>query len=367
VPFAVAGVAALARPGRRVGARDGALAATVVVATGGFWYVRNVAVTGNPFYPVAFPGLPLPALYGGAEMRAWDYHVPIGDLAAFGSMLIAAGVGFASAAAVAIARLWRSVEAALLLALLAIFWLAIPYQESRFLFVPFGVAAIALARAADRPPALVGWCGIAIALAGALLQAPTTERLLLIPIAAIGAAAAVLPVALRGAIAGVALSASFLFVALGSGKLQPRYDVGDEGLADAWTWFRPYAEYGNTAYTGTNLAFPLRGRQLLNRVAYVNVAGAPGDRLHDFGPPGDGTAEPAPYRRGADPDVWLANLRATRTEMLFVASMDPIVQRTIAADDDGFPIERAWADARPGVFELVYSTPAARIYKVRLR
>jgi hypothetical protein len=300
-------------------------------------------------------------------MRAWDYHVPIGDLAAFGSMLIAAGVGFASAAAVAIARLWRSVEAALLLAMLAIFWLAIPYQESRFLFAPFGVAAIAVARAADRPPALVGWCGIAIAIAGALLQAPTAERLLLIPIGAVAAAAVVLPLFFRGLIAGAALVASFLLVTLGGGKFHPRYDVGDEGLADAWAWFRPYAEYGNTAYAGTNLAFPLRGAQLLNHVGYVNVAGAPGARLHDFGPPGDGTAEPAPYRRGADPDVWLANLRATRTEMLFVAAMDPIVRRTIAADDDGFPVERAWADARPDRFALVYATPSARIYQVRLR
>ena len=367
VPFAVLGAAALARPGRRGGLRDGALAAAVALATGGFWYVRNVVVTGNPFYPVAVPGLPLPALYGGAEMRAWDYHVPIGDLAAFGSMLLAAGVGFASAVAVATARLWRSVETALLLALLAIFWLVIPYQESRFLFAPLGVAAIALGRAADRPPALVGWSGLAIAMAGSLLQAPTTERLILLPIAAIAAAAAVLNVFARGVIAAAAIIASFLVLVLGGGRYHPRYDVGDEGLADAWAWFHAHVEYSNVAYTGTNLAFPLAGQYLMNHVRYVNVAGAPGDRLHDFGPPGDGTAEPAPYRRGANPDVWLANLRATRTHALFVASMEPIVRRTIAADDDSFPIERAWADARPESFKLVYASPSARIYEVNLR
>ena len=116
-----------------------------VLATGGFWYVRNLLVTGNPFYPVAPPGLPLPSLYGGAEMRAWEYHLPVGDLGALGSMLLAAGIGFAGAAAIAIARQWRSVEAALALALLATFWFVIPYQESRFLFAAFGVAAIAIA------------------------------------------------------------------------------------------------------------------------------------------------------------------------------------------------------------------------------
>ena len=114
------------------------------------------------------------------------------------------------------------------------------------------------------------------------------------------------------------------------------------------------------AYTGTNLAFPLAGQRLANRVAYVNVAGAPGDRLHDFGPPGDGTAEPAPYRRGASADVWLANLRATRTQVLFVAALYPIVRRTIDADRDGFPIERAWADARPDVLP-----PALRLARPR--
>jgi hypothetical protein len=374
LPLGVLGAAALARPGRRVRLTDAALAATVAIATGGFWYLRNLAVTGNPFYPVAVPGLPLPALYGGAEMRAWDYHVPIGNLAALGAMLIAAGVGFASAAAVAIARLWRSVEAALLLALLVLFWFVVPYQESRFLFAALGVAAIALGRAADRPPAVVGACGLAIAIVGALLQAPTPERLVLVPIAAVTAAAALpwrwlayQPSRLqRGFVSAAAAGALLLAVAVGAARFEPRFDVGDDGLADAWAWFRAREHHAPAAYTGTNLAFPLWDRQLLNRVGYVNVAGAPGDRLHDFGPPGDGSAEPAPYRRGANPDVWLANLRAMRTEELFVASLDPIVRRTVAADADGFPIERAWADARPGAFRLIYSSPAARIYKVSL-
>jgi hypothetical protein len=375
VPFAVVAAVAVARPGRRVGLPDAALAIAVALATGGFWYVRNAAVTGNPFYPVAVPGLPLPALYGGAEMRAWDYHLPIGDLAAFGSMLLAAGVGFASAAAVATARLWRSIEAALLLALLAIFWLVIPYQESRFLFAPLGVAAIALGRAADRPPALVGWSGLAIAIAGSLLQAPTAARLILVPIGVVAGAAAApwrrlafQPNRLtRGSIGIAAAVVLFLAIAVEGSRFHPRWDVGDDGLADAWAWFRVHGAYDDVAYTGTNLAFPLRDRNLLNRVVYVNVAGAPHDRLHDFGSPGDGTAEPAPYRRGANPDVWLANLRAARAHALFVASMDPIVRRTIAADSDGFPVERAWADARPASFKLVYASAAARIYEVNLR
>jgi hypothetical protein len=148
------------------------------------------------------------------------------------------------------------------------------------------------------------------------------------------------------------------------GRRVPPYNVGDDDLAAAWAWFRANVAYDHVAYTGNNLAFPLAGQHLANRVAYVNVAGAPADRLHHFGPPGDGTAEPAPYRRGANPGAWLANLRATGTHVLFVAALDPIVRRTIAADPDGFPVERAWADARPDVFHLRYASGAARVYAV---
>ncbi len=381
LPFVAIGVIALVRRRRSTELRRPlAYALVALLATGGFWYVRNLLVTGNPFYPVAPPGLPLPSLYGGAEMRAWEYHLPVRDLGALGSMLLGAGVGFIGAAAIAIARQWRSVEAALALALLATFWFVIPYQESRFLFAAFGAAAIAIARAADRPPAVVGWCGLAVAIGGSLLQWPTRERLL-VPV--VGVAAALVcalwrRLAIRvGRIGGlgrrvtvtVGLIALLVGLVAGEerhGRRVPPYDVGDDDLAATWAWFRANVAYERVAYTGNNLAFPLAGQHLANRVAYVNVAGVPADRLHDFGPPGDGTAEPAPYRRGANAEAWLANLRATDTHVLFVAALDPIVRRTIAADSDGFPVERAWADARPDVFRLRHASAAARVYAVEL-
>ena len=377
IPFA--GLAAAGWLRRRPrDARGAGLALVAVIATGGFWYARNAALTGNPLYPVAFPGLPLPALYGGAEMRAWDYHLPVTALGELGAMLVAAGVGFVAAAAVAAARLWRSFETWLLVALLAVFWFVVPYQESRFLFPALGVAACLVAHAVDRPPALLGWCGLAVAIAGALAPAATRERLLVL---SIGAAAAVafwrlrpwlarLPawaVPLGGAAAALGLAVAVAVGAPGYARRDPGYTVGDDDLDAAWSWFRANVRDARVAYTGTNLAFPLAGERLANRVAYVNVAGRPGDRLHDFGPPGDGTAEPAPYRRGARADAWIANLRAARTEVLFVAALVPIVRRTIAADADGFPIERAWADARPDLFHLRYASAAARVYAVEAR
>ena len=98
-------------------------------------------MTGNPFYPVATLGLP--GLTDRAAMRAWIYHLPVGQLGALGEMLGAAGFGFVLAAAVVVVWRRQVLEAALLLALVSIFWLWIPYQESRFLFAAFGVAAVA--------------------------------------------------------------------------------------------------------------------------------------------------------------------------------------------------------------------------------
>ena len=51
--------------------------------------------------------------------------------------------------------------------------------------------------------------------------------------------------------------------------------------------------------------------------------------------------------------------------MLFVAALDPIVARTVAADADRFPIERQWADAHPDLFQLRYASIAARVYGIK--
>jgi hypothetical protein len=355
--------------------RGAALALAAVLATGGFWYVRNAAVTGNPFYPVAVPGLHLPALYGAAQMRAWDYHVPVGDLAALGGMLLGAGIGFCFAAALALVRQWRRPEAALMVGLLAIFWFLVPYQESRFLFVVFGVAAMLIGLAA-RGSVPVG-AALAAALACAFIEGRSAQRLMLLAAPLMTAAVLAHKPGLlaridrRGLMRAAAASAVAAMVALAIGardyaRRDPGYAVDDETAAD-WAWFRANVHDARVAYTGTNVAFPLAGQRLSNDVRYVNVAGASGDVLHHFGPPGDGTAEPAPYRRNARADVWLSNLRAARTQVLYVAALYPGVRRNVSADDDGFPVERAWADARPDTFSLLHASPTARVYSVNLR
>ena len=150
-----------------------------------------------------------------------------------------------------------------------------------------------------------------------------------------------------------------------------RLQGGDEETARAadWAWFRAQVQRRAVAYTGTNLAFPLTGRDLANRVSYVNVAGDPGDLLHDFGrrsrrPVRAPTPEPAPYREGASYRR-LAGQPARRGRRAAVcrgARRDRRAQR--GADGDGFPIERAWADAHPALFSLRCASPDARIYGI---
>lgn len=381
LPFALA-VAFSSKSGRpRPLTPTLAAAAVVVFATGGFWYLRNMLVTGNPFYPLATLGLP--GLTDRAAMRAWIYHLPIGHLGALADMIGAAGLGFVLAAAVVL--VWRRLlpEAGLLLALVAIFWLWIPYQESRFLFPAFGVAAVAIGRSGGRATgplsAPLDW-RLGVVLAG-LLEYSTPERWLIVPVGALGAAMAVgwrhLPAQARRplrsilpvGLAGLAAAAMTLTIGLERYRARdPHYTVGT-GLDDAWAWFRGNVNGERVAYTGTNLGFPLAGRDLANQVTYVNVGGAPGDQLHDFGrrllPPGRAaTPESAPYRDGASFEVWWRNLRAARAEVLFVAALDDIVARNVAADGDGFPVERAWADAHPTQFHLRYASPDARVYGI---
>jgi hypothetical protein len=403
LPFLVA--VAVAWRGARPRASVIAAAAVVLLLTGGFWYVRNLIVTGNPWYPVATLGLP--GLYDRAAMRAWDYHLPVSDLGLLGEFLGAAGIGFGVAALAAFARARPSLEAALALAIVAIFWFVVPYQESRFLMTGFGLAALAIGRAAvprstvgplegfphppatdyagrspapsTRSPAALGWGGLGLALVGELMELPSPDRLWPIPIGLLAAAAAhgwrrvpprarpATAWALSLALAAIGLAQTSRGLAAHRRGADPYRLHGD--LDEAWAWFGANVRGARVAYTGTNLAFPLWGPDLSNRVAYVNVAGGAGDRLHDFGrrlPPGARavTPEPAPYRDGASFDVWLRNLRAAHADVLFAAALEPMAARSVSADSDQFPTERAWADAHPDLFQLRWASDAARIYRI---
>jgi hypothetical protein len=173
-----------------------------------------------------------------------------------------------------------------------------------------------------------------------------------------------LRIAALGAVVALVVS-----VTVGVAPYRRRYPgyavVNDSELGVAWTWLYGHVAGAGIAYTGSNLPFPLYGRRLRNHVSYANVALGPHTKVHEFsGSTLPTSAEPAPYRQGARYGVWLSNLRALKSQVLFVTTLFPIVRRNIECDQDGFPIERAWADAHPQVFRLVYASGHVRIYAV---
>jgi hypothetical protein len=390
LPVLGVSAALCARGGRRAWRPLGALALSFLT-TGAFFYARNLVEAGNPLYPLAVKlgaATLAPGVYDAAALRASIYHVARGDLAALGGLLLEPGVAFAAGGALALGLGARRAPSwtALAVVLVALFWLAIPYQESRFLFPLWGVVAVAMATCgrdgATSLAAVWSWAPIVLGVVGSVVEHPTAERWSAL---GAGAAAAVL-LSWRRARGGeqparpsrgpswwrswaLVGSGSVALLAATAGRAParaPAYALGDE-LDDAWAWMRANVRGVRVAYTGNNLAFPLAGDALANDVRYVNVAGAPGDVLHDFArrtPARPAGSEPAPYRVGARYETWLANLRATRREVLFVAAVDPEVRRTIAADGDGFPVERAWADAHPEIFTPRFASPAARVYGV---
>ena len=301
-------------------------------------------------------------------MRAWDYHVPSASWAR------------SADAAGGRRRLrrrrrrrprapWRSVGRALLLALLALFWLVMPYQESRFLFRARRGGR--RARARRRPAARAGRLGGARRRdGGSLLEFPTPERA--------GASSArprrrgapgggfrpTEPLGRRAPRRRARRAARWARRRACEEARDPRLLGGRRGSPPLGVVPRPRARSASrtraTTWPSRSRARARQPRRLRQRRRRA------GRSLHDFGPPGDGhrRARAVPRRRELR---HLARQPARHAhQVLFVAALYPIVRRTIAADADGFPIERAWADARPETFKLRFARPAARVYAVEL-
>jgi hypothetical protein len=137
----------------------GALAAAVF-ACGGFWTVRNAALTGNPLFPATIAlgrRVFLAGLLDGAALRASEYHVPVTDIGALTEVLGDCGWGFWAAVALAAWFARRTRWPALVAGVTLLLWVAVPYQQSRFFFAPFGLAVILLAVAVVRAPRVGGW------------------------------------------------------------------------------------------------------------------------------------------------------------------------------------------------------------------
>lgn len=136
----------------------------------------------------------------------------------------------------------------------------------------------------------------------------------------------------------------------------------------AWEWLNANTVGNNIAYAGRPVPFPLYGEHFKNNVFYVSVNNTDPVKLHyfpnsfyrwgkDFSSVHKSFEEEGNYRAGGSYPVWLANLSRREVDYLFVYSLHQ-------TDNIEFPVEDAWARAHPDRFSPVFSNPTAHIYKV---
>jgi hypothetical protein len=177
----IAGILLQAAPVRTKASAMG-IALLVPLLSGGFWFLRNAGITGNPLYPLAVEWRGqtlLPGWYGPDVMRTSQYYLPFRDWRAFGDILLAVldprlaplwaialvwSLVPASPNANAAAR-WSRVFGMMAVVNVAIYWVVIPYRtQQRFMLHAVGLAAVSLAAFLERRPWLRWLCAGLLAL-----------------------------------------------------------------------------------------------------------------------------------------------------------------------------------------------------------
>jgi hypothetical protein len=418
-----AGVMIRRRPGWR---RELGLVAVLSLLPCGFWFARNALLTGNPLYPLDVPLLGWVGWYGPGVMERSQYHIPRGDVRALGDIVLSVFdprlvplwlAGIAGAWRIGAKRTerdgWVWLLAGLAVLNVALYWLFIPYRtQQRFFLQALGLAAVPVARLIDRAGGL-RWLAFGLLAAHLLtpqgwpLAAPGREPPWdLSPVVPNGMAP-LLAIFGPNATALLILLATSLIVSgflLSSKWRRERWRVAG-GLvafllaAAAWgAWalsprtraepfYPPFRDYlvgwlrleglsppegARVAYAGTNIPYYLMGRGLRNEVRYVNVDAHPGWQLHDYHrqavaqgrPHWEGYPRPGWDRQTPDRDTWLANLRAAGIDFLVVTRVNPMEGPHNAADPEGFPIEKQWADGLAADFVPVYGAGTDLLFRI---
>lgn len=151
----------------RRGVRHAVLLLTCPLVMAGFWFSRNLWLTGNPLYPLqieVFGRTILTGWYDSEVMKLSQYYLPRDDWRAFLDMVLAvldprlATIwflalfgGWTIGAGSRPEDRWVWIFAFLAILNVALYWLLIPYRtQQRFMFHAIGLAAIPLARLLDR-------------------------------------------------------------------------------------------------------------------------------------------------------------------------------------------------------------------------
>jgi hypothetical protein len=126
------------------------------------------------------------------------------------------------------------------------------------------------------------------------------------------------------------------------------------------------------AYAGRNIPYHLYGRKWQNDVFYVNIDAHLGWKFHDYDlyerQQSDyevpHTPKPAYYRKRPSYGDWLSNLHTLNIDYLFLYTLHPVEKSYMIYDEEGFPLENIWAGGHPEDFNLVFSNPSVRLYRL---
>lgn len=388
IPIAVAALAYAWRMPRRFAHITSAIALPLL---GAYWYWRNIALTGNPIYPneLSFFGR---TIFEGAPLWIGDFDLSgrrsilsnaaeifaSGDLwkALLGSWPTLPDVGIGpkilALFGLALVGATRGARASLLVALIALCWLAtflvIPYWSE--LFFPYNVrflgpalallACLAVLPLSRAPPGLVALVALLCVLPDALAlpreltvstgwalftAALSCVLLRWIPPFARWTRSALIATGLLGV--AVLLFASFAISQ--ARESNRRTHIGENwktSYADGWSWLDQQLANApaRVAFVGSEPFYPLHGPRWTRTVRYVDVNRRAGGAHHAY-PLGG-------FRETPDAGAWVENLRRFGASYLVVARHHLAIE---------WPLEAAWAEQR---FPIRAEGPRIRIYEV---
>lgn len=371
----------------------------IVLFFGGFSYLRNFILTGNPFYPLDVTILNNPIFKGVIDKATFIARNEEGGGSLI-KLLFHEGMGIQTLLIILPATILglfinlaknkkKDISFSYIMALPLLLYLAyryiLPIPNSRYLYPMLGagiVVGLSVLNSLKISLKAINLFAVIAALASLFESARRLEL-------SISFAAAILLFLsfilissyqrLRSIIfsKGLILSGIFIFFIL----LQflffdyqkneySRYIRNSRYWPDAtkaWAWINDNTHGNNIAYVGRPVPYPLYGTNLKNNVFYVSVNTKDPIRLHDLKyskyrwdsaeKMHKSFEEQNNYRGNADYPVWLENLYRRKTDFLFIYSLHH-------TKDIIFPIEEKWAKANPDKFKLIFSNNTVMIYRL---
>ena len=137
----------------------------------------------------------------------------------------------------------------------------------------------------------------------------------------------------------------------------------------AWKWVNDHTKNSRIAYTGIPHMLPLYGTLFKNDVLYVSVNKVHPAQLHNFTHACytwdtdylkviKGLERQGNFRENPDYSTWRKNLLSENIEYLVVYSFRRLKNAV-------FPFEDDWAQSHPGDFDLAYRNDAVHIFRLR--